>query len=65
MRFLEREFRLAEAFKIETSVNKDDLDGIGHWIRVGKKQADWLVYGVHGHESGSTGEFHGGSHLAA
>jgi poly-gamma-glutamate synthesis protein (capsule biosynthesis protein) len=61
MRFLEREFRLAEAFKIETSVNKDDLEGIGHWIRGAKKQADWLVYGVHCHESGSTGEFHGGS----
>ena len=61
MRFLEREFRLAEAFKIETSVNKDDLDGIGHWIRGAKKQADWLVYGVHCHESGSAGEFHGGS----
>src|SRR5262249_42043345 len=27
MRFLEREFRLAESFKIETSVNKDDLEG--------------------------------------
>ena len=61
MRFLEREFRLAEAFKIETAVNKDDLEGIGHWIRGAKKQADWLVYGVHCHESGSTGEFHGGS----
>jgi hypothetical protein len=64
MRFLEREFRLAEAFKIETAVNKDDLDGIGHWIRGAKKQADWLVYGVHCHESGATGEFHGGSRTA-
>jgi poly-gamma-glutamate synthesis protein (capsule biosynthesis protein) len=61
MRFLEREFHLAEAFKIETAVNKDDLHGIGHWIRGAKKQADWLVYGVHCHESGGTGEFHGGS----
>src|SRR5262249_58967728 len=61
MRFLEREFRLAESFKIETSVNKDDLEGISRWIRGAKKQADWLVYGVHCHESGGTGEFHGGS----
>jgi len=57
MRFLEREFRLAEAFKIETAVNKDDLHGIGHWIRGAKKQADWLVYGVHCHESGAPGSF--------
>ncbi len=61
VRFLENEFRLAEGFKLETSVNKDDLDGIGKWIRGAKKQADWLVYGVHCHESGTTGEYHGGS----
>jgi type I restriction enzyme M protein len=65
MRFLEREFRLAESFKIETAVNKDDLNGIGHWIRGAKKQADWLVYGVHCHESGATGEFHGGSRTSS
>jgi poly-gamma-glutamate capsule biosynthesis protein CapA/YwtB (metallophosphatase superfamily) len=61
VRFLENEFRLAEGFQLETSVNKEDLDGIGKWIRGAKKQADWLVYGVHCHESGSTGEYHGGS----
>ena len=61
VRFLDNEFRLGEAFKLETSVNKEDLDGIANWIRGAKKQADWLVYGVHCHESGTTGEFHGGS----
>lgn len=43
VRFLEREFRISAAFKIETAVNKDDLQGIGRWIRGAKKQADWLV----------------------
>ena len=61
VRFMGNEFRLAEASKIETSVNPEDLEGIGHWIRGAKKQADWLVYGVHCHESGATGEYHGGS----
>jgi len=61
VRFLEKEFRLAEAFKLETAVNKEDLAGISNWIRGARKQADWLVYGVHCHESGTTGEFHGGS----
>jgi poly-gamma-glutamate synthesis protein (capsule biosynthesis protein) len=61
VRFLEHDFRLGEAFKLETHVNQEDLQGIGKWIRGAKKQADWLVYGVHCHESGSTGEYHGGS----
>jgi poly-gamma-glutamate synthesis protein (capsule biosynthesis protein) len=61
VRFLENEFHVAEAFKLETSVNKEDLEGISKWIRGAKKQADWVVYGVHCHESGTTGEFHGGS----
>jgi poly-gamma-glutamate synthesis protein (capsule biosynthesis protein) len=61
VRFLGSEFRLADASKVETSVNKEDLDGIGNWIRGAKKQADWLVYGMHCHESGATGAYHGGS----
>jgi poly-gamma-glutamate capsule biosynthesis protein CapA/YwtB (metallophosphatase superfamily) len=61
VRFLENEFHLGEAFRLETAVNKEDLDGISKWLRGAKKQADWLVYGVHCHESGTTGEFHGGS----
>lgn len=61
VRFLEQEFHRAEAFKLETSANKEDLQGIGKWIRGAKMQADWLMYGVHCHESGTTGEYHGGS----
>ena len=61
LRFFGNEFRLGDAFKLETSVNEQDLAGIANWIRGAKKQADWLVYGVHCHESGATGEYHGGS----
>jgi poly-gamma-glutamate synthesis protein (capsule biosynthesis protein) len=60
LRFLEQEFHLADGFKLETRVNPEDLAGIGKWIHGAQKQADWLVYGVHCHESGPTGAFHGG-----
>jgi poly-gamma-glutamate capsule biosynthesis protein CapA/YwtB (metallophosphatase superfamily) len=61
LKFLEHEFRIAEAFRNEVTLNKEDLDGICRWIRGAKKQADWIVYGLHTHESGEDGEFHGGS----
>jgi poly-gamma-glutamate synthesis protein (capsule biosynthesis protein) len=61
LRFLDREFRLGEAFGTETEINKEDLEGIGRWIRGAGKQADWLVYGLHTHESGNEGDFHGGA----
>ena len=57
--FLENKFVLGEEFSVTTSANQDDLSGIGKWIRGAQKQADWVVYGTHCHESGSTGEFHG------
>jgi poly-gamma-glutamate synthesis protein (capsule biosynthesis protein) len=60
LRFMGSEFRLAEAFGSETTLNREDLDGIARWIRGAKKQADWLVYGLHTHESGQTGDYHGG-----
>ncbi len=59
--FLENKFRLADTTKLLTSVNKDDLEGIGRWIRGAQSQADWLVYGVHCHESGPEGIYHGGA----
>lgn len=61
VKFLDREFRLADGFRTETTLNKEDLEGIGKWIRGARKQADWLVYGLHTHESGASGEFHGGA----
>ncbi len=64
MKFLDREFRLGDDFKVETSVNREDLEGIGNWIRGAKQQSDWIVYGLHCHESGETGEYHGGSKTA-
>ena len=62
--FMEKRFVLDEQFRVETSVNQDDLGGIGKWIRGAQKQADWVAYGVHCHESGKTGEFHGHSRVS-
>jgi len=61
LKFMGEEFRIAEACRAETALHKEDIDGIGRWIRGAKKQADWLVYGVHTHESGVDGDYHGGS----
>lgn len=64
IKFMGNEFRLADRNRVETAVNAADLKGIGNWVRGAKKQADWLVYGVHCHESGATGDYHGGSRTA-
>ena len=61
IKFLGSEFHRAESFKTTTATNKDDLASISNWIRGAAKQADWLMYGVHCHESGADGSFHGGS----
>ena len=64
LEFLEKKFIVGEEFSVNTSVNRDDLSGIGNWIRGAQKQADWVMYGVHCHESGSSGAFHGHSRLS-
>ena len=64
VRFQGNKYRIAEKFGIQTLCNGDDLTGIGNWIRGAKKASDWPVYGVHCHESGSLGEYHGGSRLS-
>jgi len=61
VKFLEGEFKLSDRFQTETRLNQEDLASIGRWIRGAGKQADWLVYGLHSHESGAHGEFHGAS----
>ena len=62
--FLQNRFVLAEEFARRTSANNSDMTGIGNWIRGAQKQADWTIYGVHSHESGQTGEFHGATRLS-
>ena len=62
--FLEKKFVLSEDFSIQTSPNRSDVAGIEKWIRGAQKQSDWVMYGTHCHESGSTGEYHGGSRLS-
>ena len=62
--FLDNKFVVAEEFAIKTAPNQDDLAGIGKWIRGALKQSDWVIYGMHCHESGQSGDFHGGSRLS-
>ena len=64
LRFMGGKFSLAEEYGITTACNRDDLAGISNWIRGAKKAADWPIYGVHCHESGEEGEYHGGSRIA-
>ena len=64
LEFLEHKFVLDETFARRTALNREDQAGIGNWIRGAQKQADWLVYGVHCHESGAEGDFHGHSRLS-
>ena len=59
--FLDREFRLGEAFRTEATLNREDQESIGRWIRGACKQADWIVCALHSHESGDEGEYHGGA----
>lgn len=56
-------FRIAETFGMETRCNADDLCGIGNAIRGAAKAADWVVYGIHSHESAFAGDYHGGSRV--
>ncbi|MBI4310819.1 MAG: CapA family protein [Chloroflexi bacterium] len=60
VQFINTRFTVGEEFSRKTACNKEDLDGISKWIRDAKQQADWVVYGFHSHESGPTGEMHGG-----
>ena len=62
--FLDHKFILDETFAVRTALNEEDRLGIGNWIRGAQKQSDWQVYGVHCHESGPEGDFHGHSRLS-
>lgn len=58
VRLFSQTFRLADDYDIRTSCSTADLAGIEKWIRGATKQADWLIYSTHCHESGNTGELH-------
>ena len=64
LEFLENKFILDETFAVRTALNEDDRLGIGNWIRGAQTQSDWQVYGVHCHESGPAGDFHGHSRIS-
>ena len=59
LQFLGGHFRAGNEYKVETACNKDDLHSIARWIRGAKKQAEWLVFAAHCHESGASDEWHG------
>ena len=62
--FLGGSFHLDDRYEITTHINQEDMRGVSNWIRGAGKQADWLVYGVHCHESGNYGEYHGGHRIS-
>ena len=63
IRFMGQTYRRSDHFGMETACNPDDLSGIGSWIRGARKASDFVVYGVHFHDSAFEGEFHGGSRI--
>ncbi len=63
LRFIGQIYRRSNHFGVETICHQDDLNGIGSWIRGAQKASDFVVYGVHYHESAFSGEFHGGSRI--
>ena len=64
LEFLEHNFVRSDHFGVHTEMNTSDQSGIEKWIRGAQKQSDWVVYGVHCHESGNTGDFHGLSRIS-
>lgn len=59
VRFLGGQFESAAEFAVKTACNNEDLESIARWMRGAKKQADWLVFAMHCHESGASEEWHG------
>jgi poly-gamma-glutamate capsule biosynthesis protein CapA/YwtB (metallophosphatase superfamily) len=59
VRFLGGRFEAANEFAVKTACNKEDLESIARWMRGAKKQADWLVFAMHCHESGASEEWYG------
>lgn len=64
LNFLGTSFHLGDAYDVTTHINQEDMTGIKNWIRGAGKQSDWVVYGVHCHESGNYGEYHGGHRIS-
>jgi poly-gamma-glutamate synthesis protein (capsule biosynthesis protein) len=58
VRFLGQKFQLGDGWGTRTSCSPQDLEGIRKWIRGATKQADWLFYSTHCHESGDEGQLH-------
>jgi poly-gamma-glutamate synthesis protein (capsule biosynthesis protein) len=59
VQFLGGRFQSGNAFGVTTRCNEEDLESIGRWMRGAKKQADWLIFAMHCHESGRSEEWYG------
>ena len=64
VRLFDQRFRPSDEYAVKTHCRPEDLEDISRWVRGAGRSADWRVYGMHCHESGTAGEHHGGSRLA-
>ncbi len=65
LQFMGQLFLKSDRFGVKTVCNPEDIAGISSWIRGARKSADFVVYGLHFHESAFDGEFHGGSRVGS
>lgn len=54
-------FHASDAYRTTTELAAADLSDIANWVRGARRQADWVIYSLHSHESGPAGPWHGGS----
>lgn len=65
VRLYGQSYEIADDFGIRTHCNAEDLAGIGDWIRGARAVSDFVVYGIHHHESAFSGEYKGGSRIGS
>lgn len=51
--FMDKVFALGEEFKVNTHLNRRDLNDNLKWVRDARRMADWVMVSVHCHESGT------------
>ena len=51
--FMDKVFALGEEFKVNTQLNRRDLNDNLKWVRDARRMADWVMVSVHCHESGA------------
>ena len=51
--FMDKVVALGEEFKVNTQLNRRDLNDNLKWVRDARRMADWVMVSVHCHESGT------------